>query len=71
MADDVREITGERYSGVIVLRNDSAEPQEAKVYQTDYESHADGNTIEVEERYRLPSRIGVAGTSQHAGGWTA
>jgi hypothetical protein len=36
---------GERYSGVIVLRNDTAEPQEAKVYQTDYEAHADGATI--------------------------
>jgi hypothetical protein len=36
---------GERYSGVIVLRNDTAEPQEAKVYQTDYESHANGTTI--------------------------
>jgi branched-chain amino acid transport system permease protein len=31
----------------------------------------DGNAVEVDERYRLPSRIAVAGTSQHAGGWTA
>ena len=30
----------------------------------------DGNPVVVEERYRLPSRIGVAGTSQQAGGWT-
>lgn len=33
---------GGRYTGVIVLHNVSDESQEAKVYQTDYESHADG-----------------------------
>ncbi|MGH2569281.1 MAG: hypothetical protein ACRDGA_13165, partial [Bacteroidota bacterium] len=27
---------GERYEGVIVVKNDTDEPQEAKVYQTDY-----------------------------------
>jgi hypothetical protein len=30
----------------------------------------DGNPVVIEERYRLPSRIGVAGTSQQGGGWT-
>src|SRR3990172_5172834 len=27
---------GEKYEGIIVVRNDTDEPQEAKVYQTDY-----------------------------------
>jgi hypothetical protein len=30
------------YSGSIIVRNDSNEPQEAKVYQTDYTFHYDG-----------------------------
>ncbi len=33
---------GERYEGVIVIRNDTNEPQEAKVYQTDYMFYRDG-----------------------------
>jgi len=33
---------GESYSGVIVVRNDTNEPQEAKVYQTDYTFQCDG-----------------------------
>lgn len=36
---------GERYAGVIVLRNDSGEPQDAKVYQTDYVTYANGATV--------------------------
>jgi hypothetical protein len=36
---------GERYSGVITLRNSSAEPVEAKLYQTDYLTYADGRTL--------------------------
>lgn len=33
---------GDSYSGVIVVRNDTNEPQEAKVYQTDYTFQCDG-----------------------------
>ena len=33
---------GESYNGVIVVRNDTNEPQEAKVYQTDYQFHFSG-----------------------------
>ncbi len=33
---------GETYSGVIVVRNDTNEPQEAKIYQTDYSFQFDG-----------------------------
>jgi hypothetical protein len=33
---------GETYSGTIVIKNDSNEPQEAKVYQTDYLFFSDG-----------------------------
>jgi hypothetical protein len=35
---------GERYSGIIVVRNSSADAQEAKVYQTDYAQLPDGST---------------------------
>lgn len=33
---------GESYTGVIIVRNDTNEPQEAKVYQTDYLFHHSG-----------------------------
>ena len=33
---------GETYSGTIMVRNDSQEPQEAKVYQTDYLFYSNG-----------------------------
>ncbi len=33
---------GETYTGAIVVRNDTNEPQEAKVYQTDYSFQFDG-----------------------------
>jgi len=33
---------GDSYSGVIIVRNDTNEPQEAKVYQTDYTFQCDG-----------------------------
>jgi hypothetical protein len=33
---------GDSYSGVVVVRNDTNEPQEAKVYQTDYAFRHDG-----------------------------
>ncbi|MBF8296608.1 MAG: hypothetical protein HW389_3153 [Bacteroidetes bacterium] len=33
---------GERYEGVITVRNDATEPQEVKVYQTDYMFFRDG-----------------------------
>ncbi|HET7552516.1 MAG TPA: hypothetical protein VFK04_14595 [Gemmatimonadaceae bacterium] len=35
---------GESYSGTVLLRNRSAEMQEAKIYQTDYLTFADGTT---------------------------
>ncbi|MBP6671643.1 MAG: hypothetical protein KA247_00765 [Bacteroidetes bacterium] len=37
---DVR--TGQTYTGTIVLHNDTNEPQEAKIYQTDYTFQFDG-----------------------------
>lgn len=33
---------GESYTGVIIIRNDTNEPQEAKIYQTDYLFHYSG-----------------------------
>ncbi len=33
---------GDSYTGVIVVRNDTNEPQEAKIYQTDYSFQCDG-----------------------------
>lgn len=33
---------GDSYTGVIIVRNDTNEPQEAKVYQTDYSFQSDG-----------------------------
>lgn len=33
---------GEKYDGVIVVKNDTNEPQEAKIYQTDYLFHFSG-----------------------------
>lgn len=33
---------GEKYEGVILVKNDTNEPQEAKVYQTDYTFHFSG-----------------------------
>jgi hypothetical protein len=33
---------GDTYTGVIVVRNDTNEPQEAKIYQTDYSFQCDG-----------------------------
>lgn len=36
---------GESYTGVIHLRNSSAEPHDARVYQTDYLFYADGKNI--------------------------
>jgi hypothetical protein len=36
---------GERYEGTILVRNDSPAPQEATVYQTDYQFFADGRTL--------------------------
>ena len=35
---------GERYTGSILLRNTSAEPQEVKLYAADYSFHANGKT---------------------------
>lgn len=33
---------GEKYEGIILVKNDTNEPQEAKVYQTDYSFHFSG-----------------------------
>jgi hypothetical protein len=42
LSHDRQAYQGETYEGVIVLRNDSDEPHEAKVYQTDYLFSHDG-----------------------------
>jgi hypothetical protein len=42
LSQDHEALPGETYEGMIVVRNDSKEPQEAKVYQTDYRFSADG-----------------------------
>jgi hypothetical protein len=34
---------GETYKGSVIIKNNSAEPQEVKVYQTDYQFQFDGN----------------------------
>jgi hypothetical protein len=36
---------GETYSGVFAVKNSTAEPQEARIYQTDYFTNAEGTTI--------------------------
>jgi len=36
---------GERYAGTVRLRNTSGEPQQARIYQTDYRFLADGRTF--------------------------
>lgn len=36
---------GETYSGTFIVQNASAEPQEAKLYQTDYFTKADGTNL--------------------------
>lgn len=35
---------GERYNGTIVIVNAAPEPQSARIYQTDYQFHADGTS---------------------------
>lgn len=42
LSQDREALPGERYDGSILVRNDTDEPQEAKVYQTDYLFFADG-----------------------------
>jgi hypothetical protein len=42
LSQDKEAKPGETYSGVIIVRNDTNEPQEAKVYQTDYTFQCDG-----------------------------
>jgi hypothetical protein len=37
-------VPGERYTGTIVIANAAAEPQTARIYQTDYQFHADGTS---------------------------
>ena len=46
---------GESYTGTLVIRNGSAEPQEAKIYHTDYLTFANGTTSYAE-----------AGTTPHS-----
>src|SRR4030042_877971 len=36
LSQDREAVPGEKYEGSILLRNDESEPQEAKIYQTDY-----------------------------------
>ncbi len=42
LSQDRETTPGETYSGTIMIKNDSNEPQEAKVYQTDYLFFSDG-----------------------------
>jgi hypothetical protein len=42
LSNDKEAKPGERYDGVITVKNDSEEPQEVKVYQTDYSFACDG-----------------------------
>lgn len=42
LSQDKEAAPGESYTGAIVIRNDSNEPQEAKIYQTDYTFQSDG-----------------------------
>jgi hypothetical protein len=43
LADDRTVAPGERYTGTISVRNDTNEPQQARVYQTDYLFFPDGS----------------------------
>jgi hypothetical protein len=42
LSHDKTALPGDVYTGTIVIRNDTKEPQEAKVYQTDYTFRFDG-----------------------------
>ncbi len=42
LSNDQEIAQGKSYQGVILVRNDTEEPQEAKVYQTDYSFHFSG-----------------------------
>ena len=42
LSNDKEAKPGERYDGLITVKNDSDEPQEVKVYQTDYSFACDG-----------------------------
>lgn len=42
LSQDKESRPGEKYEGVIVVKNDTNEPQEAKIYQTDYTFHFSG-----------------------------
>jgi hypothetical protein len=44
LSQDHNAVAGEHYAGSISVRNDSNEPQEVKVYQTDYSFTADGTS---------------------------
>lgn len=45
-AVEEREVApGESYTGTLKLRNTSREPQEVRIYQTDYQFYADGKTL--------------------------
>src|SRR3990172_5316546 len=46
---------GESYSGTITIKNDSNEPQEAKIYQTDYLFFSNGTNSYGEPGSRPPS----------------
>ena len=48
LSNDKEAKPGEKYEGVISVRNDSNEPQEVKVYQTDYMFFRDGTNTYAE-----------------------
>ena len=45
LADDTEATPGETYEGIIIVKNGTGEPQQVKVYQTDYLFYSDGSNF--------------------------
>lgn len=45
LSNDMQAQPGGTYTGSLLLKNETAEPQEAKIYQTDYLFYRDGTTL--------------------------
>ena len=52
LSHEKRAKPGEIYKGSVLIKNDGNEPEEVKVYQTDYEFHFDGSN-----NYGLPGKL--------------
>lgn len=52
LSNDLQAQPGQVYTGTLILRNEAAEPQEAKIYQSDYLFYRDGTN-----RYGEPGSI--------------